>query len=224
MLFLNILLGFILLIFIGIKIRNYRIYKAQMIIDKAFDFGYKMDWLAIKSTDKIAIAQALGAKKTVPCNWHIAIVEKHQTFISPAIGDWTLVLFIDLYGNHLAIDKLLQSLSQTFGQAHYFASYRNLDIYAWGKYINGICQRLYIDIFAEEAIRIDIGEKESIEYEFQFHIDTLLYPPRGDEEDEYFTANQEDVISMANLWSVSPTDLSKRTDIKEELGLLVYHK
>lgn len=221
----------VILFLVVLKIRNnYKINKAQIIIDKPFNFGEKMDWLAIKSKDKIAISKALNAKQIKPCNWAMAFKKSNSIFsryayITPSIGEWTLVLFVNWKAEEENIENKLTLLSSEFEEAQYFISYRNLDAYGWARAKKGIITRLYLDILGDEKITsINKGDMEKIEYEFQYYQEQLQYELTIDKteyDNEIFIASEDDVLSMAEYWSVSPFDLESRKDVAKELGLLI---
>lgn len=218
-----VIASIIVLLFILKIIKSYKIKKAQIIIDKPCDFGEKMDWLAIKTRDKIAIAKALNFNRTEACNWTIAFqknqkIFSHYPYISPSIGDWTLVLFVNWSANEKTIREKLSALSSEFGEAQYFASFRQTDTYAWAKYIAGNLQRFYL--FGQDKVLVDEGKKDSIEFEFQCHKIIGIYVQEDDE--DCTLPSESEVEEMANYWSISPFDIANRTDIKAELGLLAY--
>lgn len=198
--------------------------------DKPIDFGYKIVWIAVKTDDKIEVANILKLKNQKPCNWKSGIESAYENsvFITPQIGNWTLAVGMKLpYGDTLeSIEKLenvLNKLSSKFGEAQFFGTHRVVEYHHWIKSVNGKTVRMYnyigdigqnIKVFGkltEPELGLDLFNSLSIEAQSEsyWEREDLDYP------------NEELVMKVAEKWSVNPTKLSKRTDIKKELGLIL---
>lgn len=95
--------------------------------DKPIDFGYKTVWIAVKTSDKQQIAKILNIKNTRPSNWKSDINHAYENsiFITPQIGEWTLVVGMKLATEDRIesvesiekLEKILNKLSAKFGEA-----------------------------------------------------------------------------------------------------------
>lgn len=198
-------------------------------IDKPLDFGYKMVWIAVKTNQKKRLAEIIKLKKTKQANWKSGIETAYEDgiYITPQIGEWTLITGNGLVNkrddkeNMLSVETLLNSLSTEFGEAHFFGTNRVVEYHSWMKSKNGKMERIYsylgesmenIKVFgkptkAEEKFTLFNSLSEDAKNDDYFERHDLTYP------DEML------VMEIAEKWSVNPTKLSKRTDIKIELGL-----
>lgn len=89
--------------------------------DKPIDFGYKTVWIAVKTSDKQQIAKILNIKNTRHSNWKSDINHAYENsiFITPQIGEWTLVVGMKLATEDRIekLEKILNKLSAKFGEA-----------------------------------------------------------------------------------------------------------
>lgn len=179
--------------------------------DEPVDFGFKQHWLAIKTTDTQKVAEALGAKQVYPCNWKkgIALAYRKAPYITPPIDGWTLVVNSDLLIDE-GRDKEreiqeLNRLSKLFGEAQFFVTHRIVEYHYWAKSINGVLTRAF-------GYLGETGEN------------TLIHGNPTDIEQELSVENtfpdEEMVMKIAEAWSIDPTKISERTDIKG-IGLVI---
>lgn len=199
------------------------------ILDKPLDFGYKMVWIAVKTNQKKRLAEIIKLKKTKQVNWKSGIETAYEDgiYITPQIGEWTLITGNGLVNkrddkeNMAAVEILLNYLSTEFGEAHFFGTNRVVEYHSWMKSKNGKMERIYsylgesmenIKVFgeptkAEEGLKLFNSLSEDAKNEAYFEREDLTY------------ADEMLVMEIAEKWSVNPTKLSTRTDIKKELGL-----
>jgi hypothetical protein len=68
--------------------------------DKPQPFGFKVNWLALKTSDPLAVVDALDLKETTPANWEsgLAVVYEYDPwiFVSPPVGGWVLAVGVSL--------------------------------------------------------------------------------------------------------------------------------
>lgn len=211
------------------KRSNKPLEESALILDKPQGFGYKCLWFAIKSDDKEKIAELLKLIIIGACNWEIGIQRAYEldVYITPKIGDWTLVYGTGLLKDYSDqninnIKSVLRKLSKEFGEAQYFCTHRVVEYHCWMKAINGEVERIY-SYLGESGENILIeGKPSNIETQFNL-INTFSEEAK---EENYF--NREDIIipdetllmEIANNWSVNPSELENRNDIQRELGLL----
>ncbi len=189
-------------------------------------------WIAVRANNKDKIAQILELENVRPANWNSGIREAYgsKVFITPQIGDWTLIVGYGLMVGAAVTESdesnwhknQINKLSKVFGEAQFFATHRVTEYHTWGKSIDGEIKRYY-SYLGEK------GENELIEgiptpIEDKFNLINTFSEEANDEkywEREDIVIPDEDlVMKIASGWSVDPTWLEERTDIKYELGLL----
>ena len=197
--------------------------------DKPIDFGYKIVWIAIKTDNKSELSKILGLKNVKPSNWTSGIENAYDNgvFITPQIGDWTLAvgMGLPLGDNKESIEKLekvLNELSSEFGEAQFFGTHRVVEYHNWMKSVNGKMERIYSYVGESmENIKV-FGNPTETEKELKL-FNSLSEEAKSD---EYFDredldyADEELVMKIAENWSINPTKLTERTDIKNELGMV----
>ncbi|PKB43072.1 LOW QUALITY PROTEIN: hypothetical protein AX016_1255 [Cellulophaga sp. RHA19] len=199
-------------------------------IDNPLDFGYKMVWIAVKTNQKKKLAEIIKLKSIKPANWKSGIKTAYEDgiYITPQIGEWTLITGNRLVNkgdnkeNMATLETLLNYLSAEFGEAQFFGTNRVVEYHSWMKSKNGKMERIYsylgesmenIKVFgqptdAEDQLTLFNSFSKDAENEAYFERQDLTY------------ADEMLVMEIAGKWGVNPTVLSKRTDIKKELGLV----
>lgn len=114
-------------------------------------FGYKSTWFAVPSTDTQRVFEAFGLTDPNTANWSDGIAfaysgnerpKNSAVFVTPPYAGWSFVITgfrysADSPDNIVALHERLKALSDTFGEAQYFGSYRVVDYVAWYKAQNG---------------------------------------------------------------------------------------
>jgi hypothetical protein len=171
----------------------------------------------------------LNLKNYREVNWEIGLKLAYEdgVFITPQIGEWTLITGwgMNMGGSKeeiLDLEILLNGLSAEFEEAHFFGTHRVVEFQSWMKSVNGKMVRAYTYVGEQgETIRV-LGEPTKAEEEL------ILFDTLSDEakNEEYFErtdltyADEMLVMEIAEKWSVNPTKLTERSDIKNELGLV----
>ena len=211
------------------KVLEYKLPSPSIQTDTILDFGYKMVWIAVKTNQKNRLAEIINLKRIRKANWEsgIEIAYDDGIFITPQIGEWTLIVGAglpnkgDTKENIVELENLLNALSAEFGEAQFFGTHRVVEFHNWIKSTNGKMERIYsyvgesmenIKVFgeptkAEEGLILFNSLSEDAKDEEYFEREDLTY------------ADEILVMEIAEKWSVNPTKLSERTDIKDELGL-----
>lgn len=195
--------------------------------DKPINFGYKMVWIAVKTNNKSQIAKILGLKNVKPSNWKNGIEKAYNdsVFITPEIGDWTLAVGMGLpLGDNLEsiekLEEILNKLSAEFGEAHFFGTHRVVKYHNWMKSVNGKMVRIYAYVGESmENIKV-FGNPTEPETTLNL-FNSLSEEAKSDayfDREDLVLADEELVIKIAENWSINPTTLTKRNDIKNELG------
>ncbi|TCN72868.1 hypothetical protein [Acetobacteroides hydrogenigenes] len=202
--------------------------KAQSNPDTPVGFGYKIMWIAVKTDSQELVAQTIGLKKTKPSNWKNGIDKayKDAIFITPVIDNWTLIVGMGLPtgDSKESIDQvsdLLNRLSKQFGEAQFFCTHRVVEYHCWIKSTNGKIDRIY-SYLGERGENIVIkGQPTEIEKKYNL-IDTFSEEAKKDnyfDREDLVFPDEQLVMTIAGNWSIDPTLLDKRTDIKG-LGLI----
>lgn len=197
--------------------------------DNPVDFGYKTVWIAVKTDNKKRIAEVLKLKNVQPSNWEngIEIAYNDGIFITPQIGEWTLAAGIKLVrdanlDNINQIENILNILSTEFGEAQSFGTHRVVEYHHWIKSVNGKTKRVYAYI-GERGENVKVfGEPTELENDLNLFNSLSKEAALDDywEREDLDYADEELVMKIAEKWSVNPTKLTERTDIKNELGLI----
>lgn len=148
-------------------------------------------------------------------------------FITPQIGEWTLAVGMglplgDSQESIEKLEKVLNELSSEFGEAQFFGTHRVVEYHNWMKSVNGKMERVYSYV-GESMENIKVyGEPTEPERNLNL-FNSLSEEAKSDEyydREDLDYADEELVMKIAEYWSVNPTKLTERTDIKNELGIL----
>jgi len=197
--------------------------------DNPIDFGYKIVWIAVKSDNKSEISKILGLNDLKPSNWKSGIESAYENsvFITPQIGEWTLAVGMGLpHGDSQEsiekLEDLLNELSAEFGEAQFFGTHRVVEYHNWMKSVDGKIERIYAYLGERmENIKVygNLTEPEK-------GLNLFNSLSEGAKSDEYLEredldyADEELVMKVAENWSINPTKLTERTDIKNEQGMV----
>jgi hypothetical protein len=194
-------------------------------------FGYKINWLAIKTDDSKKVVNLLQLTSVHDANWKSGLAAAYQgfTFVSPTINDWVFVVSMVIPELPESLGKghyqeFMQKIANEFEEVQFFGSYRRVDYYAWGKYINGIESRSFCS--SENGI-YQVGEitKEELSLDkdiaFELYPDDL--PEEGSEEFKELMVDQDldenDVLQMAELWSLNPAEFNDMEESEKIKGV-----
>lgn len=197
-------------------------------LDEPIDFGYKTVWIAVKTDKKKRIAEILELKNIEASNWKSGIDSAYNDgiFITPLIGQWTIAVGVKLSNGQLEdinkLERILNKLSSEFGEAQSFGTHRVVEYHHWIKSVNGIITRTYSYI-GESGENLKVfGELTKPEIGLNL-FNSLSKEAESDkywEREDLDYADEELVMKIAENWSVNPTKLTERKDIKKELGLI----
>ena len=117
--------------------------------DRPVAFGFKMAWIAVRSTDTAAVRAELDLATPERANWDSGIgtvyddkLGERRIFVSPPVEGWTFVVGLALPTpmSGAFVDKwtpLMDALAGRFGDVQYYFSYPLIDFYAWARYVKG---------------------------------------------------------------------------------------
>jgi len=182
-------------------------------------FAYKTAWFAVKSNDSVVVAKALGLKGQRPVSWKTGIDTAYDDsqssiFVTPPIHGWVLAVgrkFLFLPPNE---GPMLFSLSRQFTEAQFFATMRISDAYMWERAQNGelACSFDYGDGEIHRHGNASAVEKEIGLRFFDSESPDAKTPGYYDLKDLNFP-DEEDVLKVAALWSVDPSQLDQEKDL-----------
>lgn len=205
---------------------------AELIIDatedKPLGFGYKNMWIAVKTNDRDSLAKLLELKNVQETNWESGIKNAYQNavFITPHIDEWTLAVGWGLpHGDSPdsieEVKELLIKMSNEFDDVQFFCTHRVSEFHCWMKAADGAVIRVYANDGGGEGTIAVEGEPTDAERKYN------LFNSLSDEakQEDYYERedidypDEEMVMEIAGKWSIDPTGIEERTDIKG-LGLV----
>jgi hypothetical protein len=201
--------------------------KEPAALDAPEGFGYKMAWLAVRTTNTAALLKELPLRQLQQCTWQKGVAGAYgqSVFVTPPIGEWTLVagtslFFLDSPAAAKEAEALLLQLSQTFGEAQYFSSHRVVEAHGWMKAVAGKVIRAYAHVGDKGETVIATGVKSCVEPATL--VNTLSAAAQQDpsylERPDLTSPTEELVMEVAAHWSVDPTSLEERRDIAPGRG------
>jgi hypothetical protein len=186
--------------------------------DRPCGFGSDMAWIAVRSTNSMAVLSALGIAQATPANWNSGIgtvydakLGERHVFVSPPVEGWVFVVSQALPHPHgrSFVDKcspLLGQLSEQLGEVQYFASYTDLDVFAWAKLSGGRFIRAFGT--GDEGVVLQRGRTTREERTLGLTLFELrgVRGRKGDAGGELLMhPTHEHVMRLAGAWSVNPT-------------------
>jgi len=175
-------------------------------------FGYKIEWLAVRSQSADAVAAALGLGRLSQAPWEDAVTAAYagQWMVTPPIDGWTLAASRSMPApEDSRFESWLAALSASLGQVQYFGSNRIVNYYAWGRASGGVVERAfgYLSERGDDAL-FQIGERTAEEQALGVgFLPAIEWPESEDDEDTGPWPDEETVLSLAGLWSVDPRSL-----------------
>lgn len=172
-------------------------------------FGVKSCWVCVRKCDTKTLIQHLKPKYLDKVDWVEGLRSSYddKIFLVDELEDWMLLTGIRLPSPRNdegmnPIFRFLNDLSSTFGEAHFFASFRSVSAACWVKSVNGEIVRCYN--ISDGELHFDIGDKTPVEEKW------ALFSP--DPEDEDLEEKElpivypgiEEVSEVAERWSINP--------------------
>lgn len=195
--------------------------------DTPKSFGYKTSWLAIRTETPKSVIEALSLEQVQPANWHTGIAAAYQTgiFVSPSVAGWVLVVSCDIPDLGSSSDpdcwgKALTPLARGFSALQYFSTHRVVEYQAWARFANGELTRAYAWLGEAGETLIDFGNPTDEEIDLGHDFFDSRSPDADSEgywdREDLSAPRETDVMNLAGMWSVDPTELEERTE--EGLG------
>ncbi len=201
--------------------------------DSPLSFGYKISWLAIRTSDMEQVAEKLELEDTREANWQTGLQTAYETydgtvFVTPPIKEWVFVVGIMLpdAGDSNNPDKaspFLTHVGTTYDSLYYFATHRVVEYHAWAKVENGEIVRAYAYSGEQGKTFWNKGEKTEIEQQLKFNF-FADEPPSG-EGDKYWERedlrfpNEEDVLRISGAWCLNPIEI-ENMNLESSTGII----
>ncbi len=183
--------------------------------DTPMPFGYKLTWLAIRSSNSKTVLEALPIDDIQQANWRTGYLAAYRghTFVSPSVDGWVFVVGYNLPGLDVPEKstnwtKLMTHMAQQFEEVQFFGTHRVVEYHAWARFVVGKEQRAYAYAGESGETLADRGEKTAGEIELGHNFFDERSPEA--ESDEYWERedlsypNEEDVMLVAGKWSINP--------------------
>lgn len=196
-------------------------------------FGFKNTWWALPAADTDAVVAAIRLQNAQPANWQTGLKHAYEghVFVTPPIEGWTLITGIRLPpgGKDARAEVLpaLLELSRTFGAALVFATHRVVDYHLWAKATSGTLIRGYGYVGESGTTFWDDGALTPEEQKLGFaFFDERCSDAEHDsywEREDLSYPRETNVMAIARIWSISPSDLSNYKPAQRVLGFLGSH-
>lgn len=217
-----------------------RLFEPRIVFDKTPDppaaFGYRMAWLAIRSTETARIAAVLKLEPAEVANWRTGIgtvyderLSLGRVYLTPPVNGWTFVVGLSLpqpLGRNF-VDKctpMLLDLAGAFPQAQYYLCYPPMDFFAWAAVAEGKLVRAFA--IGDEGIIWNKGKPTKEERGIGLKV-AEVRGVKGRKADVgapmpvYPT--EAHVMHLASCWSLDPTTLAaSKADDGSGVGYVCY--
>lgn len=199
-------------------------------------FGYKMAWAAVPTTDTQRVIQAFSLADPIEVSWKEGVAaaylnyavcgkscphakgygDAHRVFVTPPIGQWTLIVGFDLFGTIRNADEAREvfdyfaQISTEFGEVQYFGT---SDIVGWDHWLlarNGEVVRAFGYSLDWKEPFWNTGKPTSAE---PFDFQGFLQGKKGTED---WYPSENSVMEVARGWSIDPTQLDKLGELESE--------
>ena len=122
--------------------------QVQAVPDVPQAFGFKTQWLAVKTTSPQAVLALLPLHNIQPANWQSGLnavaqadyrSDTQPVVITPAVNGWVFVVCsmsipaLDTDSGWQQLNAFTAPLLKQFGEVQYFGSYRVTNYVAWAK-------------------------------------------------------------------------------------------
>ena len=177
-------------------------------------FGYKSQWLAVKTSRPEAVVELLGLRNVARADWKAGVAAAYgqdKVFVTPVIDGWVLALdvsFVAFAGGDLVENpEILAQWSKTLGAPvqHYFCDRRS-GTFGWMLAEGGRLNRAFFEV--EGEVKTNLGAETADEK--QVRADVAAHAAT----DGTVLSEDEDVLfRLAARWSVAPHVLDRHTDL-----------
>ncbi len=201
-----------------------RLFQPRLVFDDTPDppagFGYRMAWLAIRTTDTSRVAEVLGLDAVEASNWRTGIgtvyderLSQARVYLTPPVNGWTFVVGLALPQplSRGFVDKctpMMLDLAGAFPEAQYFLCYPPMDFFAWARVADGKLVRAFA--IGDEGVIWNKGKATKEERGIGLKVAEVrgvksrkadVGPPMQ------VYPTEAHVMHLASCWSLDPTTL-----------------
>jgi hypothetical protein len=167
------------------------------------DFGYKVSWFAVRTSDPGSVLDALGLGEATPSNWlsgldavfRRSMNEDPWVFISPPVDGWVFAVSGswpypagESHRDFAArFDMLFTRLMKRFDDVQFFGSHRVSDFACWARAVDGEPVRIFA--YGDGEVMQNFGNQTAEEAKLRL-VDLSGLSPR-DACDEIFRVVEE---------------------------------
>jgi hypothetical protein len=178
--------------------------------DAMVGFGGKQAWLAVRDGEPVRVLEALGLRDLGEVPWREGIDVAHLTddrvAITPALPGardtrWVLVVGRWLLRPDTVVDVIDLS-ARLHTEVQFFATHRVTELHRWQRAADGELIRAFGYVGQTGEVTSWHGDPDPAEREAGL-------PGRFDDEATVLVSEQ-DVLNVANAWSIDPTRLGGR--------------
>jgi hypothetical protein len=170
-------------------------------------FGYKQGWLAIRDTDPMALAGYLGARDLGPVSWRegidLAYLTDDRLVLTPPLSGARGVQWILAVGRWVLRDDapvdLAKMSAELKTEVQLFATHRVVELHRWERAVDGQLVRAFSYLGEAGEVLESRGEPDAAE--LSLRLQSTLDPASD------ILVSESDVMRLAGLWSVDPTEL-----------------
>ena len=179
----------------------------------AVSFGYKMGWLAARSSTPEEVIEALNIEEATASSWEEGIertyssssMTEHQVFVTPQLSGWVLAASPAYFDETSDTDPqrlvrfVVEAAQRLDTEVQLFVTHRVVEGHAWARAAPDSPPRAYYYLGEADECLLDVGARTPFE-------ETLacLSPDASEPADE------STVMSVAEAWSLDPTALDVR--------------
>jgi hypothetical protein len=189
--------------------------------DNPQPFGYKTNWLAVKTKDIQHLIEALSIQDSYPSNWQNGLITiegcECTVFVTPPLDEWILVIGValpevDSTQSSERLSAWIMDLSKLFGDVHYYSNESSNGVHCWAKASHGVITRARAMCHSSRSILWNVGEVTEDELlaakELKLDVrlfDTLVSSDGG----HHFFTDSEYVLELSKIWDID-TSFEKR--------------
>lgn len=184
-------------------------------------FGYKMSWLAIRSTEPHAAVEALEIEGPTSTPWAEAVeavyaldaVAHRPVFVTPPIDGWVLVaspaFFDEISDTEPArMGRFVAGIARKLDtEVQLFGTHRVVEGHAWARADSEGLARAYAYLGEIGACLLDEGERTSVERDLELVTAKAAEAGAAALDGEIDPPGEETVMRVAAAWSLDPTRL-----------------
>jgi hypothetical protein len=178
--------------------------------DAMVGFGGKQAWLAVRDGEPVALLAALGLRDLGEVPWRDAIDLAHLTddrlAVTPLLPGARDTSWVLATGRYLLRPDTLVDVTELSGRLHtevqFFATHRVTELHRWQRAADGSLIRSFGYVGQTGEVTSWHGDPDPAERDAGL--------PAWFDEESTVLVSEQDVLKVANAWSIDPTTLAGR--------------